>query len=52
MQRNGIQGLLLGKIKKSEKLLEEIESVGLDEVNSYAKNVLDTKLGQVVVGKI
>jgi len=52
MQRNGIQGLLLGKIKKSEKLLEEIKSVGLDEVNSYAKNVLDTKLGQVVVGKI
>jgi predicted Zn-dependent peptidase len=52
MQRNGIQGLLIGKVKKSEKLLKEIESIDLDEVNSYAKNVLDTKLGKVVVGKI
>ena len=52
MQRNGIQGLLIGKVKKSEKLLEEIESIDLDEVNLYAKNVLDTKLGKVVVGKI
>lgn len=52
MQRNGIQGLLLGKVKKSAKLLEEIQSVKIDEVNSYAKNALDVKLGKVVVGKV
>jgi predicted Zn-dependent peptidase len=52
MQRNGIQGLLSGKVKKSEKLLEEIQSIELDEVNAYAKSMLDVKLGKVVVGKV
>jgi predicted Zn-dependent peptidase len=52
MQRNGIQGLFEGKVKKSQSLLAEIQSVNLDEVNSYAKDMLDVKLGKAVVGRV
>ncbi len=52
MQRNGVQGLFLGKVKKIEALFKEIESISFEEFNEFAKNLSDSPRGSVLVGDI
>ena len=52
MQRNGAQGLFLGKVRKIETLMEEIESVRYDEFNAFAKALAGSERGKVIVGDI
>lgn len=53
MQRNGVQGLFLGKVKRAEKLLDDIDGVSFDKLNNYIESLLDDgTFGRVVVGKV
>ncbi len=52
MQRNGVQSLFLGKVKKIESLMEDIEMIQYNEFNEFAKKLSRSKRGSVLVGNI
>lgn len=52
MQRNGVQSLFLGKVKKIESLIKEIESLSFDEFNVFARELSSSPRGSVLVGDI
>jgi predicted Zn-dependent peptidase len=52
MQRNGVQGLFLGKVKETNALMEELNSITFDEFSGYTQNIVDSGFGKVLVGKI
>jgi predicted Zn-dependent peptidase len=52
MQRNGAQGLFLGKVRKISALTEEIEKIGYKEFNEFARTISNSERGRVVVGDI
>ncbi|MCD6427648.1 MAG: insulinase family protein [Caldisericaceae bacterium] len=52
MQRNGVQSLFLGKVKKIEALIKEIESLSFDEFDVFARELSRSPRGSVLVGDI
>ncbi|MGB9695063.1 MAG: M16 family metallopeptidase [Caldisericaceae bacterium] len=52
MQRNGVQGLFLGKIKETDVLMDELNSIQFDQFEDYAGRILDSGIGKVLVGKL
>lgn len=52
MQKNGVSGLMQGRIRTIESIIEEIEAITKDEFDAYLKNLLEGPFGMVRVGKI
>ncbi len=52
MQRNGVQNLFLGKVKRIEALIKEIESLSFGEFNVFAKDISRSPRGSVLVGDV
>ncbi len=52
MQRNGVQNLFLGKVKKIGALIREIEDLSFEEFNAFAKNISCSPRGSVLVGDV
>jgi predicted Zn-dependent peptidase len=51
MQRNGVQGLFLGKVKETNALMEELSSIKFDAFLDYTSKIVDSNFGKVLVGK-
>ncbi len=51
MQRNGVQGLFLGKVKETNVLMDEIKSISFEEFSSYVNGIVDSNFGKVLVGR-
>ena len=51
MQRNGVQGLFLGKVEKIGSLMKRIENVSYEEFNEFAKELSRSERGSVLVGE-
>lgn len=51
MQRNGVQGLFLGKIETVQTLMDKLEKIDFGRFSSYVSKLLNSEMGKVIVGK-
>ncbi len=52
MQRNGVQNLFLGKVKRIEALIKEIEGLSFEGFNAFARDISSSPRGSVLVGDV
>jgi len=52
MEKNGQQGLFLGKIQTIDNFMQELNAINFDEFSDYTRNIFDSDVGKVLVGKV